>query len=238
MGREGFEQSLFDCLGQSLDARHFTVFRLDKGQPSLLCAGTRHADSQMVWRCWKAYSHQLHRHDPLLNHLPAQRRSQDELLVSHLLAEDIDFSAYRQALYQNNGMSERLSGLQWEDDGVPVLFNLYRHQGDGHFSDRSIASFEQLAPLLLQLLRGHTAIRSRTPQTGPQHWRSLLLSHAPDLSERELDICLGLLEGLTYAGIAASLEIKETTVKTYRNRAFDRLGIHFRNQLFAMVQSA
>ena len=36
------------------------------------------------------------------------------------------------------------------------------------------------------------------------------------------------------AGIAADLGIKESTVKTYRNRAFDRLGIHFRSQLFAL----
>ncbi|MBF3198021.1 LuxR family transcriptional regulator, partial [Pseudomonas aeruginosa] len=42
--------------------------------------------------------------------------------------------------------------------------------------------------------------------------------------------------GLSHAGIAAELGLKESTVKTYRNRAFARLDIHFRSQLFALVQ--
>lgn len=236
MGQEGFERSLFNCLGQSLDSRHFTLIRMDKGQPSLLYAGTRHADRQLVWRCWHAYSHYLHRHDPLFIRMPEQRCNNGGLLVGHLLAEDIEFSPYRQDLYQNNGMSERLSSLQWEEDGVPVLFNLYRHREDGHFSERAIASFEQLAPVLLQLLRGHMAMRRNQVTAGPQQWRAVLRRKAPALSEREEEICLWLLQGLTYAGIAAMLGIKETTVKTYRNRAFERLDIHFRNQLFALVQ--
>ena len=36
---------------------------------------------------------------------------------------------------------------------------------------------------------------------------------------------------MSYEGIANDLDLKLPTVKTYRNRAFDRLGIHFRNEL-------
>jgi DNA-binding CsgD family transcriptional regulator len=39
---------------------------------------------------------------------------------------------------------------------------------------------------------------------------------------------------MTHAGVAADLGIKESTVKTFRNRAFERLGINFRSQLFAL----
>lgn len=42
---------------------------------------------------------------------------------------------------------------------------------------------------------------------------------------------------MTHAGIAADLNIKESTVKTYRNRAFERLGINFRSQLFALFST-
>jgi DNA-binding CsgD family transcriptional regulator len=44
-----------------------------------------------------------------------------------------------------------------------------------------------------------------------------------------------LLRGMTYDGIAADLGLSVPSVKTYRNRAFERLGIHFRNELFALV---
>ncbi|RYF71942.1 MAG: LuxR family transcriptional regulator, partial [Comamonadaceae bacterium] len=47
-----------------------------------------------------------------------------------------------------------------------------------------------------------------------------------------------LLRGLTLEGIAADLDLALPTVKTYRQRAFTRLGIHFRNQLFARVLQA
>jgi len=43
---------------------------------------------------------------------------------------------------------------------------------------------------------------------------------------------------LTHDGIAADLGLSVPTVKTYRNRAFARLGIHFRNELFARVMAS
>ena len=51
-----------------------------------------------------------------------------------------------------------------------------------------------------------------------------------------MQVCLRLLHGMTYEGIASDLHISSATVKTYRNRAFARLGIHFRNQLFGLLQ--
>ena len=47
--------------------------------------------------------------------------------------------------------------------------------------------------------------------------------------------CARLLQGMTYEGIANDLGLSAPTVKTYRNRAFARLGIHFRSELFARV---
>jgi DNA-binding CsgD family transcriptional regulator len=62
----------------------------------------------------------------------------------------------------------------------------------------------------------------------------LLRAHA-GLTERELDVCTRLLQGMTQEGIACDLGLSLPTVKTYRNRAFGRLGIHFRNELFALA---
>ena len=51
----------------------------------------------------------------------------------------------------------------------------------------------------------------------------------PRLTQRELAVCERLLRGLTFEGIAADLGVSAATAKTYRNRAFERLGIHHRN---------
>ncbi|RYY80998.1 MAG: LuxR family transcriptional regulator, partial [Comamonadaceae bacterium] len=69
----------------------------------------------------------------------------------------------------------------------------------------------------------------------PGRIRERLLDLAPELTTRELDVCVRLLQGMTQEGIAADLGLAFTTVKTYRNRAYARLGVHFRNELFARV---
>lgn len=62
-----------------------------------------------------------------------------------------------------------------------------------------------------------------------------LLQAQPGLTPRELDVCARLLQGMTHEGIACDLSLSLPTVKTYRNRAFARLGIHFRSELFALA---
>lgn len=234
MGSERFSSSLLDCLDYWVSSQHFCVMRMDLSQPSMLMAGTRHHDSRLVWRCWHAYAQQFHSHDQLFSRMQGEQRHDGAVLLGHILAEDIQFAPYRQNVYLRNGMSERLSGLSWDDQGVPVLFNLYRHHEAGYFPDDEIEAFEQLTPIVLQLLRGHLAMSRRVEHAGD--WRQVLLRQSPQLTEQELEVCMRLLQGMTHAGIAVDLGVKESTVKTYRNRAFDRLGINFRNQLFALVQ--
>jgi DNA-binding NarL/FixJ family response regulator len=52
-----------------------------------------------------------------------------------------------------------------------------------------------------------------------------------------LDVCERLLRGWSYDGIAADMGLSVATVKTYRARAFGRLGLHFRSELFALLRS-
>lgn len=70
-------------------------------------------------------------------------------------------------------------------------------------------------------------------QAAPVGLRAALQARCPALTARELDVCERLLRGWTYDGIAADLGLGLATVKTYRARAFDRLGLHFKSELFA-----
>ncbi|WP_412459902.1 helix-turn-helix transcriptional regulator [Pseudomonas sp. SC11] len=226
LGTSAFPGALLDCLGQWAACQHFSVLRMDGVRPQLLAAGTRHADKNLVLRCGQAYIDHYYQHDPLYEPLRAAPGK-----IGHLLAQDIRFVPYREAIYRTNNMIERVSTLYLDELQRPVLFNLYRHHDQGFFSDRELQLCEALSPALLQLLRGHLALGSlHRSDTHEQQ----LLERFPDLTAQELNICSRLLRGMTHAGIAADLNIKESTVKTYRNRAFERLGIHFRSQLFAM----
>ena len=44
-----------------------------------------------------------------------------------------------------------------------------------------------------------------------------------ELTDRELDVCARLLQGMTHEGIASDLGLSVPTVKTYRNELFARV---------------
>lgn len=56
------------------------------------------------------------------------------------------------------------------------------------------------------------------------------------LSAREKDICEAMLNGLTSDAIAWRLDISANTVKTYRQRAYAKLGINSKTALFALCK--
>jgi DNA-binding CsgD family transcriptional regulator len=89
----------------------------------------------------------------------------------------------------------------------------------------------------MALARKHVAMTQRgaSPEADAADLHGRLLARCPALTVREAEVCLRLLRGMTQEGIAADLGLALPTVKTYRNRAFGRLGIHFRSELFALM---
>ncbi|MBQ8800114.1 MAG: response regulator transcription factor [Lachnospiraceae bacterium] len=59
---------------------------------------------------------------------------------------------------------------------------------------------------------------------------------APDMTEREKEICTLLAEGLTNRQIAEQLYISEGTVKNYISSIYDKTGIHDRGKLIVAMK--
>lgn len=59
-----------------------------------------------------------------------------------------------------------------------------------------------------------------------------------DVTERERDMCLGILQGWSSNEIAAHLGISVNSVLTYRKRLYQRLGISSQHELFERVLKA
>jgi DNA-binding CsgD family transcriptional regulator len=206
--------------------------------------------------CFSAYRQGLYRADRSFDTVPIGQAA-----VLRMHADDAPSSQHRDAIYRRHGMLERLSVVQRGDDGGLLAVNLYHHAHQGLFSDGEQAGFAELAPLLLAAVQRHLALTAAlavpAPGAGPTgvgagvgagasaeaniradgspggQPRQALLARCPALTGRELDVCERLLRGWTYDGIAADLGLSVATVKTYRARAFDRLGLHFKSELFA-----
>ena len=144
---------------------------------------------------------------------------------------------HRDQIYRRHGILERLSVVSLDQQGA-LAMNLYRFRKTGAFAEREVDAASYLADFLLRCVGKHLAVHALVTEAASRQAstaRSQLKDQCAKLTPRELDVCERLLRGWTYDGIAQDMGISVASAKTYRARAFDRLGIHFRNQLFTLV---
>lgn len=218
-GQRGIEQ-----LARLLPLGWWTVYRVFDDAPPVLHFGGCLQAEDCVADAFSAYRDGLWRHDRALGGI-RERVARGESVLSHLHALELA-PEHRRRVFQRHGLSERLS-LSCEDaDGALLAVNLYRHESQATFSDLERDTLQSLGPLLLSCVVRHLALR---PQAAPA------VAAFTSLTKREREVCERLLRGWTHDGIAADLQLAPATVKTYRDRAFERLGIHQRHELFALA---
>ncbi|MDT7833641.1 helix-turn-helix transcriptional regulator [Aquabacterium sp. OR-4] len=242
LGEPGFAHGALEGLNHALRAGSWSVYRLRTGQPPVLHCSAARGVPDTTRDCFAAYLDGLYRRDASFDAVRRQRGAAAPLVLK-MAADEAPSRAHREAIYQRHGVLERLSVAALEDDGSLLAVNLYRHERQGVFEPVEQERFARLAPLLLAGVRQHLRLQARLVDPAPGHAlaadaaaaaaRARLQARCPALTVRELDVCERLLRGWSYDGIAADLGLTVATVKTYRARAFGRLGLHFRSELFA-----
>ena len=232
LGQPHFNQSLLAGLHPVLPAASCAIYRTGRGGAPRLFMSASYGVPDTTRDCWRAYLSGPQRSDRTL----AQDLPGHAAAICHITAAEVP-AEHRARVYEAHGVSERISVVRHEGDSLFAV-NFYRHQHQRPFSDAQLGDFESMAPALLALTQKHIALAGlemERPADMIRHWQRRLTQAHAGLTGRELDICARLLLGMTQDGIAADLALSLPTVKTYRNRAFARLGIHFRNELFALM---
>jgi DNA-binding CsgD family transcriptional regulator len=228
-------------LNRVLPVAWWTVYRVYDDQAPHLCAQASHAAPDITLDCWRIYRGGMYRDD---THFARARElvidpagDTPEAVMTHCLAADFG-PAHREQIYAVHSLSERLSIVSRDrgpvdatGNGALLAVNLYRHHDQPRFDAAAFDTVLGLAGALMAVVRRHLELAGGGLSM-PQRLQQL----CPQLTGRELDVCERLLRGWTFDGIAADLRVSGATVKTYRNRAFGRLGIHHRNELFGLVQ--
>jgi DNA-binding CsgD family transcriptional regulator len=232
LGDPGFAQAALAGLNEgALCARSWSVYQCWPDRPPVLHCSASQGVADTTRDCFVAYQDGLYRHDRSFDPVAAGATG---LLRMH--ADDAPSSAHRDRIYRRHGMLERLSVVRRADDGALLAVNLYRHQHQGRFGEGDLAGLAAVAPVLLAAVQRHLALA--VPVAGPApSARQQLQQRCAALTDRELDVCERLLRGWSHDGIAADLGLSVATVKTYRARAFARLGLHFRSELFAAIRA-
>ena len=225
IGSPDFGQRGIEQLDRLLPLGWWTAFRIfEDAPPQLLVGGHLHAND-CVADAFGAYRGGLYRSDRIFVQV-RDRVRKGSAVMAYLRASEMQ-RAHRQRIYAPHGMSERLSLLCIDEAGGMLSVNLYRHVDQPFIDDDERDLLQQIGPLLLACVSRHLAL-------APSSNAETVLGALP---RREREVCERLLRGWTHEGIAADLRLAPTTIKTYRDRAFDRLGIHFRNELFALAMN-
>ena len=228
LGEPGFGARLLDAMARALPVGSFSVYRTG-ARPAIFLSGSR-GMPDTTRDCWHAYLS-----GPIRSDRTLREASVPQLRVCHITAPEVP-AEHRAKVYDAHGVMERVSVVEEEpaayDDNALFAVNFYRHTHQRPLSDAQLADFGIAGRLLMALARKHIAL---TRADAANELGARLLTRCPALTAQELNVCLRLLRGMTQEGIASDMGLALPTVKTYRNRAFNRLGIHFRSELFALM---
>lgn len=202
----------------------WSVYCLFEDVPPRLHASGSFGVSDGTLDSWRAYRASLYRRDESFASA-RELLSDADLVLLHWHAREFP-TRHREAIYRRHGLRERFSLVAPHVDAGLLCVNFYRHDVQRPFSDDEIDAIRRLGRPLLAAVQRHLALAGRA-QVDDEPLRML--------TRREREVCERILKGWTHDGIAADLRVSPATVKTYRDRAFERLGVHHRNELFALV---
>ncbi len=226
--RDFAERALCALNAAQLRAASWSVYQVGRERTPVLHLSASLGVADTTRRCFAAYCAGLYRADRSFD---AVRPGHAAVLRMH--ADEAPSADHREAIYRRHGVLERLSVVLRQGADEVFAVNLYHHDHQGCFGAGEIEGFATVAPLLLACVQRHVRLCPAVAATGVPAPRAVLQARCPALTERELDVCERLLRGWSYDGIAADLGLSLATVKTYRARAFERLGMHFKSELFA-----
>lgn len=153
---------------------------------------------------------------------PARRAIREGCVVTTCMRRDELPHAGHRALLEEVGFASRVATLfpagdgQWY--GLHVLLPSPRGPSAATFE-----RFSRAAPVFASLISRHL----RDPLV-----ESRLLALCPRLTAREAAVCSALLRGRTSTEVAAALGIQLSSVRTYRKRAYVKLGVSSLTGLF------
>jgi DNA-binding CsgD family transcriptional regulator len=234
IGTDAYARAGFDIFERSLGADHWALFHY-LPDDSLICIATQSRMhkaaaaaniSKFVGRC--------HSYDPSMQAL----RHAHPVPTCFIKMEigDIGDRQYRQC-FEATHVRERLSLYSWSGAHLYQL-SIFRAHG---FSSPELRRFTALAGLMLKIGMTHELLRAQRPVL-PRHLsldeiERLLLSLQNGLSKRESEVCARAVAGMSIEGTALDLNVKRTSVITYRRRAYEKLAISCQNELTALINN-
>ncbi|MBL0419381.1 LuxR family transcriptional regulator [Ramlibacter sp. AW1] len=228
VGDPAFGNSALQALNRWMPLCWWSVYTLYAAAPPVLHAHSSVGDAPRgTSESWRVYRSSLYRRDGSFSAARQAVATGAPALV-HWMADELP-PEHREAIYSRNGLRERLSIVAAASGGGLLAINLYRHERQAPLGTQALQAAAGLAQPLVACVERHITLRARDGGK---------LAGLQELTQREREVCERLLKGWTHDGIAADLGLTPATVRTYRDRAFQRIGVRSRHELFARFSQA
>jgi DNA-binding CsgD family transcriptional regulator len=234
IGSPSFATSFFRIAREATACEHLTAFASSERTPARLLLAINRGSRPIARTIAEKYLKHYWNHDPA-NRICSRNAAPSYEMAVRVFCQDIDHDAYRRDCYSAVDLVDRFSIIRHHGDET-IRLNLYRSAQRGRFVVADFASVLECADIMFALLAKHDAQRIADDQGSEADVLTRRLRQImPQLARRELDVCLGIMQGKSSKAIALALGISVNTVLTYRKRAYARLGITSHNELMRLV---
>jgi DNA-binding CsgD family transcriptional regulator len=177
------------------------------------------------------YVDRYHRTDPIRLAL-RDGAAVPGVLVRRERAAEVTDAGYRSAYYDGPGIVDRFSVVSKDSRGGLISLELKRQSASGEFTELERETLAAMAPLLATACTRHIELLVHAG-ADPDAWRARLAAACPAMTPRELDVAANLLAGRTLRESANALGVAYSSVVTYTERAYARLGVNSLRELRA-----
>jgi DNA-binding CsgD family transcriptional regulator len=237
MDHTSLAKAILHLVNHHVAVANCTVMAFEAERHPRLVAVSSQTDECQMFHCATNYARQLFQHDRIQLHLRSMLAQQEVGSIAvhrQTLAQIIDAELRR--LYNDTlsvvdsmAITIKTGRREW------ITTNLCRHRDQGPFSKAEIETILRLAPLIATSVSRHCSLETQSEGDSRSSLSDGIDELCSALTQRERQVILCILDGVTVEQIAGKLGLKPTTVITYRSRAYEKLGIRSRRELFSAV---
>lgn len=234
-------EDLLRLVGAHVPLAQCAIFAFEAGRPARVVAVGDRSRTLELPHIADTYARRFHRLDGsaavMREEQAAAARAgsaQPRILLHRQQGADISHPEYRRLCYELPQVAERLSVLALYEGRRWFSVNLYRGLEHGPFDEAGLAVVEAFAPLIVHTVRLH-----HTGLAVNQALGDLLLARLvrrfPALTQRDRDVVVALMDGLSAEVMAQRLGLTTGSAQTYRKRVLRKLGVGSQKALLALL---
>jgi len=229
LGTAGFYPGFFQMMKTFAQIDQYMVFECSPNNDYVTCRLAHNIERpDLGLKLASLYLDGGYLEDTLLKTLKESVLNQNDSAPCQLLEKRMLPAVYRRRFFSVPELATKFSFVVLDRESQHLFYINFYSKQESSFADEQRTALQQASTLIGSLLLKH--FREERKQRGGIH--SLSIS---GLSEREAQICHMMLQGHTAKSIGNQLGLQESTVITYKKRAFKKLKIYRKSELVRFI---